>query len=54
MPASQVEVFEVIAGSLLTEVGYERRFPSPSGMAKVRAGLGLMGAPVDRLEKRPD
>ena len=30
MPRSQVEVFEAVAGDTLTELGYERAFPSPS------------------------
>jgi hypothetical protein len=49
MPADQVEVFEAVAGDVLSELGYTRRYPSPSGAAALRARLGRMGVPVDRL-----
>lgn len=37
MPTEQVERFEAIAGRLLAELGYERRFPDPLPIARVRA-----------------
>ena len=49
MPAGQVEVFEALAGDVLLELGYPRRYPSPSGGAHRRARLGRWGLPVDRL-----
>ena len=49
MPPAQVEVFEAIAGDVLTDLGYERRFPSPSAAAKTRAALGSAGLPIGRL-----
>ncbi len=49
MPEGQVEVFETLAGDVLSELGYPRRYPGPSGAAKVKARLGRMGVPVDRL-----
>ena len=49
MPPAQVEVFEALAGDLLAELGYPRRFASPSGAARLRAGLGRAGLPVGRL-----
>ena len=49
MPAGQVEVFEAVAGEVLSDLGYPRRYPHPSGAAARRARLGRMGLPVDRL-----
>jgi len=49
MPEGQVEVFEALAGDVLSELGYPRRYPVPSGAAAFRARLGRMGIPVDRL-----
>ncbi|MEA2447809.1 MAG: hypothetical protein QOK47_1446 [Actinomycetota bacterium] len=51
MPAEQIEVFEAVAGDVLSELGYERRFPMPSAGAKLRARAGLAGLPLDKLEK---
>ncbi len=50
MPRHQVEVFEAVGGPLLSTFGYERWFPNPSRAAAVRARLGLVGLPVDRLK----
>jgi hypothetical protein len=36
-----VERVEAIAGDLLTELGYERAFPSPSRVAKTRAAVAM-------------
>ncbi|MDQ3751458.1 MAG: sulfotransferase [Actinomycetota bacterium] len=49
MPEGQVEVFEAVAGQVLSELGYPRRYPEPSGAATRRARLGRLGIPVDRL-----
>jgi hypothetical protein len=49
MPRSQVEVFEAVAGDTLTELGYERAFPSPSLAARVASLAGRAGLPVGRL-----
>jgi len=49
MRASHVAVFEVIAGDVLTAMGYERRFPSPGITARARAALGAVGIPIDRI-----
>ncbi|MGH2701352.1 MAG: sulfotransferase family protein [Actinomycetota bacterium] len=49
MPASQVEIFEAVAGETLSALGYERRFPHPGITARISAGLGLAGAPLGRL-----
>jgi hypothetical protein len=39
MPSAEVERFEAIAGSLLTDLGYERAFPRPSAPARARSLL---------------
>jgi hypothetical protein len=49
MPRSQVEVFEAVAGDTLTELGYERAFPSPSLAARISSLAGRAGLPVGRL-----
>lgn len=49
MPRSQVEVFEAVAGDTLTELGYERVFPSPSLGARIASLAGRAGLPVGRL-----
>ncbi|MQA99027.1 MAG: hypothetical protein GEU78_01830 [Actinobacteria bacterium] len=53
MPDEHVEIFEAVAGDTLSELGYERRFPSPSGKAKMLAALGKAGAPVAKLRSSP-
>ena len=50
MPRGHVEVFEAIAGDTLTELGYERAFPSPGLMARLAGLAGRAGFPVGRLE----
>ncbi|MCY4087851.1 MAG: sulfotransferase [Actinomycetia bacterium] len=37
LPAAQVERFEAVAGELLSELGYERAYPSPTARARARA-----------------
>lgn len=49
MPARHVEIFEAIAGDVLAQLGYERRFPRPRFRARVAARLGGWGLPLDRL-----
>lgn len=49
MSPAQVEVFEAIAGPLLSELGYPRRYPRPRPTAHLRAKAGLIGIPLDRL-----
>lgn len=50
MPADQVEVFEAVAGNVLSQLGYERRFPKPSASARLKAHLGLLGLPLGKLQ----
>jgi hypothetical protein len=49
MPDDQVEIFEAVAGDVLSELGYERRFPAPSAVARAKAFLGTKGLPVGRM-----
>ena len=53
MPPRQVEMFEAVAGDVLSELGYERRFPSPGRRARFEATLALAGAPLGRLPRTP-
>ena len=49
LPARLVEVFEVVGGDVLSELGYERRFPEPGRRARMHAALGKLGLPIGRL-----
>jgi hypothetical protein len=49
MPDDQVEIFEAVAGDVLSELGYGRRFPAPSAVARAKAFLGTKGLPVGRM-----
>jgi hypothetical protein len=49
MPAEQVEVFEAVAGTTLTALGYPRRYPRPGLPARIQGWLGRAGLPVVRL-----
>jgi hypothetical protein len=51
MSDSQVKVFEAIAGDLLEELGYERKYPNPGAGAKTLAALSKLGLPVGHLHK---
>ena len=53
MPADQVEIFEAVAGDVLSLLGYERRFPHPGGKAKAMAKLSTSGIPVGRIKALP-
>ena len=50
MPPAHVEVFEAVAGDVLSELGYERRHPRPGRRARVLAAAGKAGAPVTPLK----
>lgn len=52
MSPSQVEVFEAVAGDVLTTAGYKRRYPKPSASARLKALLGRTGLPIGRLKGR--
>jgi hypothetical protein len=49
MAPRDVEVFELVAGPVLSELGYERRFAHPGRAAALRAALGRAGLPVGHL-----
>lgn len=49
MPAEHVEIFEAVAGDVLSELGFERRYPNPSAAARLKARAGIAGAPVGRI-----
>lgn len=49
MRPGHVEMFEAVAGDLLSELGYERRYPSPGNKAKLAAALALKGIPLGRI-----
>jgi Sulfotransferase family len=51
MPEGQVRVFEAIAGDVLGELGYERRYPQPGTTARLGAALGRTGVPFHRLKR---
>jgi hypothetical protein len=54
MPDAHVEIFEVVAGELLTELGYPRRYPAPGTRARVSALLARAGLPLGRLRSVKD
>jgi hypothetical protein len=49
MPPAHVEVFEAVAGDVLSELGYERRHPRPGPRARALAAAGKAGIPVTKL-----
>lgn len=49
MSPGDVEVFEAVAGKTLSALGYERRYPTPSAWARLKAATALRGAPLGRL-----
>ena len=51
MPASHVEIFEAVAGDLLAELGYPRRYDAPRPHARTAAALGRLGLPVGCLRR---
>ena len=49
MPPEHVEIFEAVAGDLLSELGFERRYPNPSSIARLKARAGMAGLPVSKI-----
>ena len=49
MPPFHVEVFESVAGGVLSELGYERTCPDPGSKARLAGRLGAAGLPVTRI-----
>ncbi|HEY7876361.1 MAG TPA: sulfotransferase [Actinomycetota bacterium] len=52
MPDRHVAVFEVIAGSVLADLGYELRYPATKVLPRVEAALGRAGLPIGRLRHK--
>lgn len=49
MPEGHVAAFEAVAGDLLNDLGYDRRFPSPGVGASLVGRLGAAGLPIGRI-----
>jgi Sulfotransferase family len=49
MRARHVEMFEAVAGGVLSELEYPRQYPSPSLLARTAAYLGGRGVPIGRV-----
>ncbi len=49
MPAEHVELFEAVAGDVLSDLGYERRVPVPGPRARLLAKLATAGLPIGKL-----
>lgn len=52
MPPEHIEIFEAIAGDVLSELGFERRFPNPGLSARIKARAGIAGFPVAKVRSR--
>jgi hypothetical protein len=50
MAPGDVAVFETLAGDLLSELGYERRFPRPSARVRLEAGVAVAGVHGRRVK----
>jgi hypothetical protein len=50
MKPRDIEVVEAVAGDVLTQLGYERRYPEPSASARLKAKLALLGLPLGRIK----
>ena len=44
-----VEIFEAVAGDLLSVLGYERRYANPRLLPRVTGHLGAVGLPIGRI-----
>jgi hypothetical protein len=51
MPTEHVEIFEAVAGDVLSLLGYERRFPKPSAKARAIAQLSTARIPVGKIRE---
>ena len=50
MDPGHVAAFEAVAGDVLNELGYERRYPAPGLGARIVGRLGDAGLPLGRLK----
>lgn len=51
MPESSVEIFEAVAGDLLSDLGYPRRYPNPSPRARAAAAFGRLRMLIPRRQR---
>lgn len=51
MPEDQMEIFEAVAGDVLSLLGYERRFPHPGAKARAIARLSTAGIPLGKIRE---
>lgn len=51
MPPDQIEIFEAVAGDVLSLLGYERRYPNPGPRARAIAKLSTAGIPVGKIRE---
>lgn len=49
MPPEHIEIFEAIGGDVLSELGFERMFPRPGLMARLKARAGISGVPLAQI-----
>lgn len=54
MPPQDIEIFEVVAGDVLSELGFERLYPEPGAMARIKGALGTWGLPVAKLRRHAE
>jgi hypothetical protein len=52
MPEEHVEIFEAVAGDVLSELGFERMFPKPGAVARAKARVSIAGLPVAKIRSR--
>ena len=52
MPDTEVAVVEAVAGDLLNELGYDRRYPRVPSLARGRAAVSRAGSAVARTTRR--
>ncbi|CAN5699222.1 sulfotransferase [soil metagenome] len=51
MPDEHIEIFEAVAGEVLSQLGYERRFPHPGRMARAKGALSKLGIRAGGLHR---
>jgi hypothetical protein len=52
MPQEHVEIFEAVAGDVLSELGFERMFPNPGAVARAKARVAIAGLPIAKIRSR--
>lgn len=51
MPEEHIEIFEAVAGEVLSQLGYERRFPHPGRVARAKGALSKLGIRAGGLHR---